>query len=93
MSPYLTSCIGPGVLQTFSTCAVKHKMMLKLKCFGCLTSSNPSAQVFIDAVRDLFMLQHIVKPTRYRGEDTPNVLNLKFTDDENMVDNLSYLPG
>jgi len=36
---------------------------------------------------------NIVKPTRYRGEDTPNVLNLKFTDNENIVDNLSYLPG
>ena len=59
----------------------------------CLTSSNPSAQVFIDTVQDLFMFQHIVKPTRYRGEDTPNVLDLVFTDDENMVDNLRYLPG
>jgi len=34
-----------------------------------------------------------VKPARYRGEDTPDVLNLGFTDDENIVDNLSYLPG
>ena len=47
----------------------------------------------IDTVQDLFMFQHIVKPTRYRGEDTPNVLDLVFTDDENMVDNLRYLPG
>jgi len=39
------------------------------------------------------MVQHIVKPNRCRGEDTPNVLDLVFTDDENIVDNLSYLPG
>ena len=59
----------------------------------CLTSSNPSARVFIDTVQDLFMFQHIVKPTRYRGEDTLHVLDLVFTDDENKVDNLTYLPG
>jgi len=39
----------------------------------CLTSSNPSAQAFIETAQDLFMLQHIVKPTRYRGDDTPIV--------------------
>jgi len=55
----------------------------------CFTSST---QVFIDTVQDLFMFKHIVRPTRYKGEDTPNVLELVFTDDENMVDNRSYLP-
>jgi len=39
------------------------------------------------------MFKHIVRPTRYRGNDTPNVLDLVFTDDENMVDNRIYLPG
>ena len=39
------------------------------------------------------MFQHIVKLTRYRGEDTPHLLDLVFTDDENMVENrLTYLP-
>jgi len=55
---------------------------------------TPGAQVFIDTVQDLFMFQHILKPPRYRGEDTPHVLDLVFTDDKNMVDNwLTYFTG
>ena len=36
----------------------------------CLTSNNSTVQLFLDTVQDLFMFQHILKPTRYRGEDT-----------------------
>jgi len=59
----------------------------------CLTSNNSTVQSFLDTVQDLFMFQHILKPTRYRGEETPNLLDLVFTDDENMIENLTYLPG
>ena len=58
-----------------------------------LTSNNSTVQLFVDTVQDLFMFQHISEPTRYRGEETPNLLDLVFTDDKNMVDNLTYLPG
>jgi len=36
------------------------------------------------------MFQYILKPTRYTGEETPHLLDLVFTDDENMIKK-SYL--
>ena len=57
----------------------------------CLTSGNSHVQ--LDTVQDLFMFQHILKPTRYRGDETPHLLDLVFTNDEYMVDGLNCLPG
>ena len=59
----------------------------------CLTSSSSHVQSFIDTVLDLFMFQHITEPTRFRGDATPYLLELVFTNNENMVYNLKYLPG
>ena len=54
-----------------------------------LTSCNSSVQLFLDTVQDQFILQF----NRYRGEETLSLLDLVFTDDENMIENLTYLPG
>ena len=45
---------------------------------------------FIECVRDCFLFQHILEPTRKRGKDTPHLLDLVFTNEENMVKNLEY---
>jgi len=48
---------------------------------------------FIDTTQDLFLHQLISEPTRHRGNQTPNVLDLVFTNEEDMVSDVSYLPG
>ena len=58
-----------------------------------MTSNNSTVQLFLDTVQDLFIFQHILEPTRNKGGKNPNLLDLVFTDDENMIENLTYLPG
>ena len=46
--------------------------------------SHPPSK-FMDAVRDCFLVQHVRKPTHFRAEQTPNVLDLIFNSEEAMV--------
>ena len=41
----------------------------------------------------MFLYQHVYKPTRYRPNATPHILDLILTNEENMVNDLQYLPG
>ena len=41
-----------------------------------------TVQLFLDTVQDLFMFHFILKPTRYRGEETLGLLDLVLTDDD-----------
>ena len=45
---------------------------------------------FLECVQDNFLYQHVIKPTRWRGDDTPNTLDLILTNEENMVTGLEY---
>ena len=46
---------------------------------------------FIQCIQDNCLYQHVNKPTRWRGTDTPHVLDLVFTNEENMISELGYL--
>ncbi|VDI00955.1 Hypothetical predicted protein [Mytilus galloprovincialis] len=46
---------------------------------------------FTQCVQDNYLYQHVTKPTRWRGSDTPHVLDLIFTNEENMVSDIEYL--
>lgn len=48
------------------------------------------AAVFLETVRDTFLFQHVTEPTHYRGDNTPNVLDLVFSNEEAMIRNLSH---
>ena len=51
--------------------------------------SNVSySQMFYDKLCDLFLYQHILEPTRQRGRDTPNCLDLVITSSETNVSNI-----
>ena len=52
------------------------------------TDTNSFENKFIEAVRDSFLFQHIVEPTRCRGRDTPHTLDLILTNEENMIDKI-----
>ena len=47
---------------------------------------------FLDVVDDLFLFQYITAPTRFRSEETPSLLDLVFTNEQVMIDNISHLP-
>ena len=51
--------------------------------------SHPASH-FMDAVRDSFLVQNVRKPTHFRAEQTPNVLDLIFTSEEAMVGDVRH---
>ena len=54
-------------------------------------STESTEAKFIDTVKDCFYHQHIDKPTRRRGNDTPSQLDLIFTDEEMHVTDVKHL--
>ena len=51
------------------------------------------ASQFLECVRDSFLYQHVRECTRYRAGDEPSVLDLLFTNEENMINSITYKPG
>ena len=51
---------------------------------------NPAA-LFIEATRDCFLTQHVLKPTRARGQDQPSLLDLILTNEPGMVSHVEHL--
>jgi len=58
-----------------------------------LPSSPPIVQAFIDTTQDLYLVQHIMEPTHYCPGETPHILDLIFTNEQTMIDEVHYLPG
>ena len=48
--------------------------------------------IFINALQDCFLYQHVTEPTRFRLNETPNLLDLIMSSDESIIQNLDYLP-
>ena len=46
------------------------------------------ASKFYDTIQDLYLFQHVIKPTRYREGQEPSLLDLIFTNEEPMVDDI-----
>jgi exonuclease III len=51
---------------------------------------NHRASRFMEANRDSFLYQHVNKPTHIRGDQTPNILDLVFSSEQQMVQNLEH---
>ena len=45
---------------------------------------------FLDAVKDSFLYQHVLEPTRARGKDDPSIIDLILTNEEMQISNLDY---
>ena len=56
----------------------------------CAKRDNSDEQKFIDCLRDNFLFQIIDRPTRWRGTNIPNILDLVITKDETAVEDLEY---
>ena len=48
---------------------------------------------FMETLQDLFLIQHVIEPTRYRHSEEPSLLDLIITHDVGMVDKLTYHPA
>ncbi|XP_069131788.1 uncharacterized protein [Argopecten irradians] len=57
-----------------------------------VTERHP-AYGFLETTKDLFLNQHVQLHTRYREGQTANCLDLIFTNEEGMVDEVVHLPG
>ena len=44
------------------------------------------ASLFYDVIQDLYLIQHVTKPTRYREGQIPSLLNLILANEEPMID-------
>ena len=53
-------------------------------------SENSPECAFIEGVRDCFLHQHVVNPTRRRGDDEPSLLDLVLTNEPMQVSNLKH---
>ncbi|XP_069140986.1 uncharacterized protein [Argopecten irradians] len=53
---------------------------------------HPSS-LFISKVKDCYLYQHVNQPTRFREGQQSNILDLIFTNEEGMIDNLTLNPG
>ena len=47
---------------------------------------------FLEAVRDYYLFQHVKQVTRTRENQQDSLLDLILTNEENMIDNIRYLP-
>ena len=53
---------------------------------------NHQATKFMEGVRDTFMHQHVEHPTHRRGNHQANTLDLIFSNEQGMVDNVEHNP-
>jgi len=51
------------------------------------------SQSFLDTVMDLYLFQHVTQHTRFREGFSPHTLDLIFTNEDNMIRDLQYLPS
>ena len=56
-------------------------------------NENHISSIFLEGVKDTFFFQHCKEPTRYRENQIPSILDLVFTNEENMIEKIDYLPS
>ncbi len=56
---------------------------------GALGNYSPCATPFVDAINDAFLFQHVEFPTRYRDNQSSNVLDLVFTNEDDMIEEIT----
>ena len=56
-------------------------------------SIEHDSTVFLESIRDSGLFQHVKQPTRFRHSQSESTLDLIFTNEEGMVENVEYLPG
>ena len=57
------------------------------------TTENQLEYTFIEGIKDLFLCQHVKEPTRHREGNIPSLLDLIFTNESEMIEEIFYQPG
>ena len=55
----------------------------------CKSSVNSDVFKYLETTRDCFLHQHVQVPTHYRSDQTPNCLDLIFTNEEEMISEIT----
>ena len=58
-----------------------------------IVGENHIASLFVECVCDSYFFQHVIQPTRVHSGNEPAVLDLIFTNEEDMISDMSYLPS
>ena len=54
------------------------------------TNEEHISTKFLEVVSDTFLTQHVSKPTRYREQDSPSMLDLILTNEDGMIDSIEH---
>jgi hypothetical protein len=54
------------------------------------SSIDHKATMFMDTIRDSYLFQHVTASTHFRAEQTPTLIDLILTNEENMISNLVH---
>ena len=57
----------------------------------CTTGDNSAASLFLDAVQDSFLTQHVTNCTRHRQGQQSSLLDLVLSSDPNFIDEVTNL--
>lgn len=55
-------------------------------------SVDQCSSIFVETIKDSFLHQHVESETRFRQGQTPSRLDLLFTNESSMINDLEYLP-
>lgn len=56
-------------------------------------NENHVSSLLLECIRDCFLYQHVTQPTRFRDGETPSLLDLVLTNEDSMVNSISYMSG
>jgi hypothetical protein len=57
-------------------------------CTSTKKDTNDDSNVFLETVKDAYLFQHVTRPTRCRINNTPSTIDLIFTNEEGMINDL-----
>ena len=50
----------------------------------------PTLLLFLDSIQNSYLTQHVLQPTRYRGRDEPSQIDLVFTNENGMINEIIH---
>ena len=73
-------------------CIVGDFNFKSINWLSCSTPKNEESKEskFLDTIRDCFLHQHVLEPTRARGNDDPSTIDLIFTNEKMQISDLEY---
>ena len=61
--------------------------------YEALENESHISMFFMEGVKDSFLFQQVKERTKHRDGQEPSILGLIFTNEENMIETIEYLPS